>query len=152
MTKTSSQIKSSKKIKELKKSKDDSNPVKKKQLTEAQKTFKKSREELAKKFKKLASRIPIFMYLTDHRERTMQDVIKEINPDLFRKVTGMTEKEFDHLQSLGIFNANVMNVAVGDFKRCEDRSLSYSGIFKHEGLNVGLWETVITSEEYEQTF
>ena len=145
-------INSSKKIKELKKSKDDSDPVKKKQLTEAQKTFKKSREELAKKFKKLASRIPIFMYLTDHRERTMQDVIKEINPDLFRKVTGMTEKEFDHLQSLGIFNANVMNVAVGDFKRCEDRSLSYSGIFKHEGLNVGLWETVITSEEYEQTF
>ena len=97
-------------------------------------------KQIQEKLIKFATRIPVFMYLTDYRERTLQDVIKELEPGLFRKVTGLTEKEFDHLQGLGVFNSSLMNVAVGDFKRCEDRSLSYTGIFKHEGLNVGLWE------------
>ena len=146
-------INSSKKIKEIKKEKDqDDVKDKKKELTKEQKEYKNARKELAKKFKKLASRIPIFMYLTDYRERTLKDVIKELEPGLFKKVTGLSEKEFDHLQSLGIFNSSLMNVAVGDFKRCEDRSLSYTGIFKHEGLDVGLWETVISEEEYQNTF
>ena len=146
-------INSSKKIKEIKKEKDQEDVKdKKKELTKEQKEYKNARKELAKKFKKLASRIPIFMYLTDYRERTLKDVIKELEPGLFKKVTGLSEKEFDHLQSLGIFNSSLMNVAVGDFKRCEDRSLSYTGIFKHEGLDVGLWETVISEEEYQNTF
>mgnify|MGYP001303681862 CR=1 FL=1 len=145
-------INSSKKIKEIKKAETQDDEKVKTQLTEEQKKYKAAREELADKFKKLASRIPIFMYLTDYRERTLQDVIKELEPGLFRKVTGLTEKEFDHLEGLGVFNASLMNAAVGDFKRCEDRSLSYTGIFKHEGLNVGLYETVISDEEFQNTF
>ena len=144
-------INSSRKIKEIKTTENEDDKKAKKQLTEEQKKYKAAREELADKFKKLASRIPIFMYLTDFRERTLQDVIKELEPGLFRKVTGLTEKEFDHLHGLGVFNSSLMNVAVGDFKRCEDRSLSYAGIFKHKG-NVGLWETVISEEEYQNNF
>jgi hypothetical protein len=45
-----------------------------------------------------------------------------------------------------------MNDAVYKFKRYEDSSLEYVGINKHEGQNVGLYDTVITRDEYESTF
>jgi hypothetical protein len=38
------------------------------------------------------------------------------------------------------------------FKRYEDASLEYMGINKHSGENVGLYDTVVSWEEYEQTF
>ena len=31
-----------------------------------------------------------FMYLTDYREYSLQDVITQLEPELFRKVTGLT--------------------------------------------------------------
>lgn len=45
-----------------------------------------------------------------------------------------------------------MNDAIFKFKRYEDSSLSYTGINKHEGEDVGGWDTVIKREEYEQLF
>ncbi|MGI6432239.1 MAG: hypothetical protein ACOXZ3_08660 [Synergistaceae bacterium] len=38
------------------------------------------------------------------------------------------------------------------FKRYEDSSLSYTGIDKHEGKDVGGWDTVIKREEYDRLF
>jgi uridylate kinase len=45
-----------------------------------------------------------------------------------------------------------MNDAVYKFKRYEDSSLSYIGINKHEGEEIGLYDTVINSEDYKSTF
>ena len=45
-----------------------------------------------------------------------------------------------------------MNQAIFSFKRYEDSSLSYTGIDKHEGKDVGGWDTVIKREEYERMF
>lgn len=45
-----------------------------------------------------------------------------------------------------------MNDAIFKFKRYEDSSLSYTGINKHEGEDVGGWDTVIKKEEYEKLF
>jgi hypothetical protein len=42
-----------------------------------------------------------------------------------------------------------MNDAVYKFKRYEDASLIYTGIDKHTGENVGLYNTVISREDYE---
>ena len=42
-----------------------------------------------------------------------------------------------------------MNDAVYKFKRYEDASLEYVGINKHEGEQVGLYDTVISSKEYK---
>ncbi len=146
-------INSSKKIHKIKKDNENETSKKnKKKLSEEEKVFRKNRDELAKKLKKLASRIPLFMYLTDFREKTLKDVIRELEPDLFNKVTGLTKKQFDKLISIGVFNSNIMNTAVGDFKRYEDMSLSYSGVYRHEGLSVGLWETVLTQEEFRERF
>ncbi|MDR0571335.1 MAG: hypothetical protein LBG48_00620 [Rickettsiales bacterium] len=45
-----------------------------------------------------------------------------------------------------------MNDAINRFKRYEDSSLSYTGIDKHAGVNIGLYDTVITEEEYKALF
>jgi hypothetical protein len=45
-----------------------------------------------------------------------------------------------------------MNGAVYNFKRYEDSSLAYTGIDKHEGENVGGWDTVLAEEEFNQMF
>lgn len=45
-----------------------------------------------------------------------------------------------------------MNDAIFKFKRYEDSSLSYTGIDKHEGKDVGGWDTVIKRAEYDQLF
>ena len=92
------------------------------------------------------------MYLTDYRERSLVDVITQLEPGLFKKVTGLTLKDFNLLVSIGVFNEGLMNQAVYNFKRYEDASLIYMGISKHEGKDVGLWKTVLTSSEYKNTF
>lgn len=56
------------------------------------------------------------------------------------------------LCTLGVFNASLMNDAIFKFKRYEDSSLSYTGIDKHEGMDVGSWDTVLKKAEYEELF
>ena len=115
----------------------------KKELTEEEKEYKSKRKVIQEKLIKFATRIPIFMYLTDYRERTLKDVITQLEPGLFKKVTGLTVKDFELLVSLGVFNSSLMNDAVYKFKRYEDASLSYTGINKHEGEDIGLYDTVV---------
>ena len=89
------------------------------------------------------------MYLTDFREHSLKDVITQLEPGLFKKVTGLEVKDFELLVSLGVFNASLMNDAVYKFKRYEDASLNYTGVNTHEGKNVGLFDTVVNQAEYE---
>ena len=96
---------------------------------------------------KFATRIPAFMYLTDFRENTLQDVITKIETGLFETVTGLTVKDFHLLVQLKVFNTEKMNQAVFAFRRYEDASLAYTGIESHEGLtHYGLYDTVVARE------
>jgi hypothetical protein len=61
----------------------------KKELTEAEKEYKSMRKQIQEKLIKFATRIPVFMYLTDYRERSLRDVITQLEPALFKKVTGL---------------------------------------------------------------
>lgn len=116
----------------------------KRQLTEEEKDYKTKRKQIQEKLIKFATRIPAFMYLTDFRENTLQDVITKLEPDLFKSVTGLTVKDFNLLVSLGVFNAIHMNQAVFAFRRYEDSSLSYTGIDSHPKLrHYGLYDTVV---------
>jgi len=121
----------------------------KRELTKEEKEFKSKRKEIQEKLIKFATRIPIFMYLTDFREYTLKDVITQLEPELFKKVTGLSVKEFELLVSLGVFNSALMNDAVYKFKRYEDSSLFYTGINKHEGEKVGLYDTVLSQKDYQ---
>ncbi len=119
----------------------------KKQLTDAEKEYKSKRKMVQEKLIKFATRIPAFMYLTDFRENTLQDVITKLEPELFLAVTGLTVKDFHLLVRLKVFNTEQMNQAVFAFRRYEDASLRYAGIDSHPGLtHYGLYDTVVARE------
>lgn len=118
-----------------------------KQLTAEEKELKKQRNAIRDKLIKFATRIPAFMYLTDFRENTLQDVITKIEPGLFKQVTGLSVAEFNLLVQLGVFNSTHMNQAVFAFRRYEDSSLSYTGLPNSTDLrHVGLYDTAIVLE------
>jgi predicted house-cleaning noncanonical NTP pyrophosphatase (MazG superfamily) len=142
-------INKSDKVKELKnRAKDKELTAKqKKQLTEEEKEYKSKRKLVQEKLIKFATRIPAFMYLTDFRENTLQDVITKLEPDLFLAVTGLTVRDFHLLVTLRVFNTEKMNQAVFAFRRYEDASLRYTGLESHDDLtHYGLYDTVVSRE------
>jgi hypothetical protein len=112
------------------------------QLTKEEKEYKSKRKLVQEKLIKFATRIPVFMYLTDYRENTLQDVITKLEPDLFLAVTGLTVTDFYLLVGLRVFNTEQMNQAVFAFRRYEDASLRCTGIESHKGL----YDTVVGRE------
>lgn len=146
-------INRSEKIKKIKKEHGDNiTPEQKRELTDEEKQTKSLRKQVQENLLKLAARIPAFMYLTDYREQTIKDVITQIEPELFRNVTGLTVKDFDVLCSIGLFDSEKMNQGIFGFRKYENASLSYTGIDKHEGEAVGGWDTVLRREEYEALY
>jgi hypothetical protein len=142
-------INKSDKVKELKNKakKDELSDKEKKELSEEEKEYKSKRKLVQEKLIKFATRIPAFMYLTDFRENTLQDVITKLEPELFLSVTGLTVKDFHLLVRLKVFNTEQMNQAVFAFRRYEDASLRYTGIESHQGLShVGLYDTVVARD------
>jgi hypothetical protein len=116
----------------------------KRELTDEEKEYKSKRKLVQEKLIKFATRIPAFMYLTDFRENTLQDVITKLEPELFLTVTGLTVADFHLLVKLRVFNTEQMNQAVFAFRRYEDASLRYTGIESHKGLSrIGLYDTVV---------
>ncbi|WP_369021755.1 DEAD/DEAH box helicase family protein [Paenarthrobacter ureafaciens] len=144
-------INKSEKVKETKKNKgEDLTPAEKKELTAEEREYKSKRKQIQEKLIKFATRIPAFMYLTDFRENTLQDVITKLEPGLFKTVTGLGVEDFHLLVSLNVFNTEHMNQAVFAFRRYEDASLSYTGIESHEDLTrYGLYDTVVAKEAIE---
>ncbi|CAN7175407.1 DEAD/DEAH box helicase family protein [Acidovorax sp. LjRoot194] len=142
-------INRSEKVKDLKKKARDNelSAKEKTQLSDAEREYKSKRKLIQEKLIKFATRIPAFMYLTDFRENTLQDVITKLESDLFLTVTGLTVNDFKLLVGLKVFNTEHMNQAVFAFRRYEDASLRYTGIESHQGLtHYGLYDTVIARE------
>jgi hypothetical protein len=143
-------INKSEAVKKARKEKNDQEVSKeeKQKLSEEEKEYKNLRKQIQEKLIKFATRIPIFMYLTDFREQTLKEVITKLDTDLFKTVTGLTVADFETLVKLNVFNSAIMNDAVYKFKRYEDASLVYTGINKHPGTVVGLFDTAISIEDY----
>lgn len=142
-------INKSETVKELKnKAKDgELSKAEKKELSDEEKEYKSKRKLVQEKLIKFATRIPAFMYLTDFRENTLQDVITKLEPELFLTVTGLTVEDFHLLVRLKVFNTERMNAAVFAFRRYENASLAYTGIDSHEGLTqLGGYDTVVAVE------
>lgn len=142
-------INKSEQVRELKRTKGEGASAEdRRELTDEEKEYKSKRKQIQEKLIKFATRIPAFMYLTDFRENTLQDVITKIEPELFKTVTGLTVDDFNLLVSLNVFNATQMNQAVFAFRRYEDASLSYTGIDSHPGLrHYGLYDTVVSVDD-----
>lgn len=142
-------INKSKAIKDKKATADDRKPTdkEKKMLSDEEKKVVSLRKKVAEKLRKFSTRIPLFMYLTDYREHNLQDVITKLEPELFKKVTGLSIKDFNLLVSLNVFNAAQMNDAIAKFRRYEDSSLTYTGVNKHEGEKIGMWNVSVSHDE-----
>lgn len=145
-------INKSEAVKKAKKEKTEASQKEKKELSDEEKEIKSKRKQIQEKLIKFATRIPVFMYLTDYRERCLKDVITQLEPGLFKKVTGLSVEDFNMLCTLGVFNAPLMNDAIFKFKRYEDASLTYTGINRHTGDEVGGWDTTIRKVQYEKLF
>ena len=145
-------INKSEAVKKAKKEKTEASQKEKKELSDEEKEIKSKRKQIQEKLIKFATRIPVFMYLTDYRERCLKDVITQLEPGLFKKVTGLSVEDFNMLCTLGVFNAPLMNDAIFKFKRYEDASLTYTGINRHTDDEVGGWDTTIRKTQYEKLF
>ena len=141
-------INKSESVKNAKKAERKLSQKEKNQIKADEDEYKSKRKFIQEKLIKFATRIPIFMYLTDFREYCLQDVITKLEKELFKTVTGLTVRDFELLVSLNVFNEALMNDAVYKFKRYEDSSLSYTGINKNDKKDVGLYSTVITHDDY----
>lgn len=89
-------------IKKVKKETPPKTQKEKKAVDEKEKEVKSLRKQVQEKLIKFATRIPVFMYLTDYREHTLKEVITQIETDLFERVTGLTLKDFELLVSIGL--------------------------------------------------
>jgi hypothetical protein len=128
----------------------DFSPKEKKEMSEQEREVKSKRKQIQEKLIKFATRVPVFMYLTDFREHTLRDVITQLEPKLFKKVTGLTVKDFSLLEKIGVFNSAKMNDAVFKFKRYEDASLEYTGISRHKTEQIGGYDTTMRRAEFEE--
>lgn len=133
--------------KALNKTKKEKGKLEKKEEKQKEKDNKGFKAELKKKLLQFITRVPVFMYLTDYREITLKDVITNVEPQLFTKVTGLKVRDFQLLCDIGVFNSAVMNAAIFAFKRFEEGSLTYAG---GEALSdkVGGFDAVITRDEF----
>ncbi|MBR1374522.1 MAG: DEAD/DEAH box helicase family protein [Cardiobacteriaceae bacterium] len=140
-------INQSEKVKSAKKNIENQSDKEKKQLSEDEKKEKSLRKKIQEKLIKFATRIPIFMYLSEYREETLQDVITKLEPELFLKVTGISQNDFGLLKQLNVFNEHLMNEAVFQFKRYEDASLEYTGINRYEQIQkIGGFNAYVAKE------
>lgn len=82
--------------------------------------------------------------------RSLVDVIRTLDPALFERATGLSLKDFEALSEVGVFNAEVMDPAIWQFRLFEHASLDYLGLHEHEDEErVGGWETVADRDELE---
>lgn len=128
-------ISTNKELKPKKLTREKLTPSEKKKEDEA----KKKRDGIKKKLQRFLTRIPAFMYLTDDREKTVLDIIRQVEPELFEKVTTLSLKDFERLVNAGAFNASKMNDAVWKFRQFEEPSLTYTKALEIEtrgGWNV----------------
>jgi len=125
-------ISAEKSLKKLKNSDETPTEKTKKVASEEEKKLRTFRKQLQENLKIFAARIPVFMYLTDFREETLKDVITDLEPELFEKVTNLQVSDFELLCKIGIFNEALMDSAVYQFRRLEDSSLHYIEVFNKE--------------------
>lgn len=107
--------------KSIKKAKAEGKP--KSSVSKEKREMAKRRKEIQDALLKFLTRVPIFMYLTDYREESLIDVIRNVEPALFTKVTGLQIRDFDTLCKLGVFNTQILNQSIYAFKRQEAFSL-----------------------------
>lgn len=119
------------------------------EVAKEEKDLKKAIEKIQEDLLKFIARLPLFMYLNDEREKTVLDVIATTDDTMFKKVTGITKKDFQKLLDHKVFNTGFMNVTIAAFKRLEDNALVYLGDRDISGATVALWNMKVVKDSAE---
>ena len=81
----------------------------------------------------------------------MTDVIRNLEPELFTRVTGLKVRDFDRMCEIGVFNSSQMEGAIFQFRRFEDSSLNYAGGNEQLGDGmIGGFDSVVTRDEADE--
>jgi hypothetical protein len=93
-----------------------------KEISDSEKKIKKESERIRELLKTLLSRVPLFMYLTDATEETLDQVLLSDRDDLFRKATGITPEDFNYLRKLGVIKTDSIDGYVTSFLILENQN------------------------------
>ncbi|WP_458107687.1 hypothetical protein M1D51_19475 [Arthrobacter sp. R3-55] len=120
------------------------------ELRAARKAKREQVNTLRSKLLKFAQAVPVFMYLTDHREEALIDVIESLDTQLFERVTGLTLADFHKLSEVGVFHPAHMNEAIWQFRLFERSSLDYLGAAAQDlsKVRMGLWDSAVELPPY----
>lgn len=94
-------------------------------------------EKLKNRIRNLCSKIPLFMYLTDKRERDISDCLAT-EKELFKSIVGLRPELFEKLL-LTLDKSDLIRI-IYSFKQLEDSSLGYYGYNKHLEIEEGIAE------------
>lgn len=104
-----------------------------------QETMNKEQQEIQKRLRKILASIPMFMYITPDREKSLLDLIEQTDETTFQNLTGITLKEFEQLKEEDAFNTEEMDKAVLHFRKVETESLGYLGAEPPTAEPLGSW-------------
>jgi hypothetical protein len=118
-------------------------------VSAARKAKREQVKSLRAKLLKFVQAVPVFMYLTDYREKALVDVIESFDTQLFERVTGLTLDDFHRLAEVGVFHPAHMDEAVWQFRLFERASLDYLGTAPADDDDrpVGLWDKTVTTHD-----
>lgn len=85
-------------------------------------------KDLAQRLSFLATRINVFMYLSEDIEKNLHDVLNTDEAALFRLVMELQKDDMAALVEAGLFNEQAMRLAIHQFRRADVASFSYTGL------------------------
>ncbi len=113
------------KIKKLKTKKSLSDKDKREEK-KAEKDIKSEQDKIRELLRTLLSRLPIFMYMTDATEESLEHILIETEQDLFRKTTGITVDEFHYLKDVGLIKIDSIDGYILRFIQLENANFETS--------------------------
>ena len=90
-------------------------------------------KEIQDKLRKINTLLPIFLYLTDKREKDFNDILETEDRQLFAKVLAFRPDILRRILDLGLLQSDKLALGILGFKESEDSSLTYTGINTHSG-------------------
>lgn len=87
-----------------------------------------SEDDLSERLTFLAKRINAFMYLSEEIEKSLDDVLKTPEAELFRDAMELQQGEMAALVEAGLFNVQAMRLAIHQFRRADVAAFSYTGL------------------------
>jgi len=116
-----------KKLKEREKAKNNNQ-----QIPDHDAELQKLQEAYQKKLRRIVSILPVFMYLTDPIEKSLEDLVSLEDKELFKKVLKIDKSVLCQLLDMKLLDAGLISYRIAGFAETDYQSMGYTGINKHE--------------------